>query len=263
MTIFDTHAHYHDIRFLENGTDVRDTLLNTLFGGDIIGIVNIGTDVQTSTEAIALAERYPNMYAAVGMYPSSCPLPHDENAMQSTLSAIEGMLAHSKVVAIGEIGYDFYYDTVPHEVQEMWFEAQMQLSEKTGYPIVIHNRDAHDATLSMLKKHPAVTGILHSYSGSAEMAKALVSMGYYISLSGVVTFKNARKACEVAKILPDDRILIETDAPYLTPVPHRGKMNHSGYLVHTLQTLAELRRTSVEHMAAITAENAKKVFRLP
>ena len=138
----------------------------------------------------------------------------------------------------------------------------MQLSEKTGYPIVIHNREAHDATLTMLKKHPGVRGILHSYSGSAEMARELLSMGYYISLSGVVTFKNARKACEVAKMLPDDRILIETDAPYLTPVPHRGKMNHSGYLIHTLQMIAELRGTTTEHIAEITENNAKNIFGL-
>ncbi len=263
MTIFDTHAHYHDKRFLENGSNARDTLLETLFQGNIRGIVNIGTDVQTATDAIALAERYTSMYAAVGMYPSSCPIPYCESEMITILTELEALLSHPKVVAIGEIGYDFYYDTVPHEIQELWFEAQMRLSEKSGYPIVIHNRDAHDATLSMLKRHPSVKGILHSYSGSVEMAKALLSMGYYISLSGVVTFKNARKACEVAKMLPDDRILIETDAPYLTPVPHRGKMNHSGYLVHTLEILAELRGTTVEHMAEITTANAKTIFRLP
>ncbi|MCQ2432141.1 MAG: TatD family hydrolase [Clostridia bacterium] len=266
--IFDTHAHYHDSRFVEGkeAGDV-DALLDALFAGDICGVVDIGTDLETSRKAIALAEAYPGIYAAVGIYPGSCPMTTDPAVIESVMDELRVMLRHPKVKAIGEIGFDFHYDDVPKDIQAVWFERQLQLAEEVGVPILIHDREAHGATMELLRKYPRVHGVLHSFSGACEMAEELVKMGYYISISGVVTFKNARKLCEVAAMLPSDRMLIETDAPYLTPVPHRGECNHSGYLVYTAEKIAGLRAEagcadgcSAEDVADITRRNACRVF---
>lgn len=260
--IFDTHAHYHDARFSEDETlPPRAELLSSLFSETICGIVNVGTDTETSREALALAKGYPRMYAAVGMYPGSCPSA-DEAAVGDALRVFRVLLDDPKTVAIGEIGFDFHYDDVPREIQAVWFERQLQLAAETGYPVIIHNREAHGATMDLLRKYPDVRGVLHSYSGSAEMAAELMKMGWYISFSGVVTFKNAARMAEVVKSVPVERMLVETDCPYLTPVPFRGRANHSGYLPYTVQRIAELHGTTPEEIADITRKNAETLFRL-
>ncbi len=263
--IFDSHAHYHDRRFTENEPPVDTVaLMNTLLSEGLSGCINVGTDIDNSLSALAFARRFPGrVYAAVGMYPSSCPLTVEETVMENTLEQLRGMLSEENVVAIGEIGLDFHYDTVPPEIQTAWFARQLALAEETGYPVIIHNREAHGATFEMLSRYPGVTGVLHSYSGSAEMARQLCAAGWYISLSGVVTFKNAAKVTEVAEAVPGDRLLIETDCPYLTPVPHRGKLNHSGYLVHTAEKIAALRGISEAEVRIMTEKNARRLFRLP
>ena len=263
--IFDTHAHYHDTRFNQPTSNLPPvtTLLDTLFSTQISHILNVGTDIPHSMAAIALAEQYPGMYAAVGMHPSSCPTPHNHEEMDAILDRISALADHSKVVAIGEIGYDFHYDDVPRSIQEIWFSAQMQLARKKDLPVIIHDREAHGAVMDMIAQHPGVRGVLHSYSGSAEMAKQLVSRGWMISVSGVVTFKNARQLVEVVSALPMDSLLIETDCPYLTPEPHRGKVNHSGYLTHTAARIAAIRGISEEDVCDRTRENALRFFRIP
>ena len=260
--IFDTHAHYHDSRFAspDTGLPQVNELLNTLFTTEISHIINVGTDIPHSKSAIALAEQYPDMYAVVGMYPGSCPLPFDERQMEDIIAQFAEMLDHEKVVGLGEIGFDFHYDDVPHEIQKLWFDRQMRLAKEKQVPVVIHDREAHGAVMDMIAAHPDVRGVLHSYSGSAEMARQLCDRGWMISLSGVVTFKNARQTVEVAQTVPLQHLLIETDAPYLTPHPHRGKTNHSGYLVHTAARIAEIRGISEEEVRDITRENALRFF---
>lgn len=260
--IFDTHAHYHDSRFSSPDTGLPQTnkLLDTLFSTEISHIIEIGTDIAHSEAAIALAKQYPNMYAAVGMYPGSCPLPFEDEQMEEIIARFAEMLDHEKVVAIGEIGYDFHYDDVPRDIQKLWFDRQMRLAKEKNVPVIIHDREAHGAVMDMICAHPEVRGVLHSYSGSAEMARQLCERGWMISLSGVVTFKNARQTVEVAERIPLSHLLIETDAPYLTPVPHRGKTNHSGYLVHTAARIAEIRGISEEEVRDATRENACRFF---
>ena len=260
--IFDTHAHYHDSRFSADSTELPDihTLLDTLFSTEISHIIEVGTDIDHAKAAIALAEQYPCMYAAVGMYPGSCPLPHSEDTMERLIAQFSEMLDHEKVVALGEIGFDFHYDNVPREVQAIWFDRQMKLAGEKNIPVVIHDREAHGATMDMICAHPAVRGVLHSYSGSAEMARQLCERGWMISLSGVVTFKNARQTVEVAEKIPLSHLLIETDAPYLTPHPHRGKINHSGYMVHTAARIAEIRGITEDEVRDVTRENAMRFF---
>ena len=263
--IFDTHAHYHDSRFSspDTGLPQVDVLLNTLFSTEISHIINVGTDIPHSMAAIALAERYPNMYAVIGMYPGSCPLPFNGEQMEDIIAQFSAMLDHEKVVGIGEIGFDFHYDDVPRDVQAHWFDRQMRLAKEKNMPVVIHDREAHGAVMDMISAHPDVRGVLHSYSGSAEMARQLCERGWMISLSGVVTFKNARQTVEVAEKIPLSHLLLETDAPYLTPVPHRGKTNHSGYLVHTAARIAEIRGISEDEVRDITRENACRFFGIP
>ncbi len=266
MNIFDTHAHYHDSRFTasisETGFSTVDTLLPSLFAGDLYAATDIGTDIETSLAAIALAERYPGIYAAVGMYPGSCPQPFEKDGMEEIIARFSEMLDHEKVVAIGEIGLDFHYDDVPREIQQIWFSRQMQLAQEKQMPVIIHDREAHGPVFEMLASYPDVSGILHSYSGSAEMAEQLVKMGYFISVSGVVTFRNAQKLVEVVRRIPLEHLLIETDAPYLTPHPHRGKINHSGYLCYTIEKIAALKGCSCEEVADITCRNALRAFRI-
>ena len=260
--IFDTHAHYHDSRFASAETGLPDihTLLKSLFSTEISHIIEVGTDIAHSESALALAMQYPNMYAVVGMYPSSCPLPFDEEQMEEIIAQFSRMLDHEKVVGLGEIGYDFHYDDVPRDIQKRWFDRQMRLAAEKNVPVVIHDREAHGAVMDMIAAHPDVRGVLHSYSGSAEMARQLCNRGWMISLSGVVTFKNARQTVEVAASVPLDHLLIETDCPYLTPHPYRGKTNHSGYLVHTVERIAEIRGISGEEVRDITRENALRFF---
>lgn len=247
--MFDSHAHYDDRAYDED----REALFERMFSEErLSGILTIGCSERSSREAIRLANKYPQVYAAVGFHP--------DHAEQVDVSVVESLLQEPKVVAIGEIGLDYYYETPARDVQQKAFRAQLELAEKTGYPVIIHDRDAHGDVLSIIKEYPSVTGVFHSYSGSVEMAEILLKMGWYISFSGVVTFKNARHALEVAKMVPDDRFLTETDCPYLTPVPFRGKRNDSGKMYFTVEKLAELRGVPFQTVEQQSEENARRLF---
>ena len=259
MKYFDSHAHYYDERFESEISEGVDTLIGALLKDSVSFIVNIGTSPETSRLAIEQAKRYENMYTAIGIHPSDTRFLSD---IDSELDDIEALIRdpENKCVCLGEIGLDYHYDGTDKEKQLEYFERQMLLAEKLGLPVCIHDREAHADVIDVIRRHPNVKGILHSFSGSAEMALELVKLGYYISFSGTLTFTNARKPREVAAVLPRDRVLIETDCPYLTPHPHRGKTNHSGYLSYTNATLADIFGVSEEECARITEENARRVF---
>ena len=259
MKYFDSHAHYYDERFESEISEGVDTLIGALLKDSVSFIVNIGTSPETSRLAIEQAKRYENMYTAIGIHPSDTRFLSD---IDSELDDIEALIRdpENKCVCLGEIGLDYHYDGTDKEKQLEYFERQMLLAEKLGRPVCIHDREAHADVMDVIRRHPNVKGILHSFSGSAEMALELVKLGYYISFSGTLTFTNARKPREVAAVLPHDRVLIETDCPYLTPHPHRGKTNHSGYLSYTNATLADIFGVSEEECARITEENARRVF---
>ena len=261
MKYFDSHAHYYDERFESEIPEGVDELIGALLRDSVSYIVNIGTSPETSRLAIEQAKRYENMYTAVGIHPSDTRFLSD---IDSDLAEIEALILdpQNKCVCLGEIGLDYHYEDTDKEKQMEYFERQMLLAEKLDIPVCIHDREAHQDVMDVIRKHPNVKGILHSFSGSAEMALELVKLGYYISFSGTLTFTNARKPREVAAVLPKDKVLIETDCPYLTPHPHRGKTNHSGYLSYTNATLAAIFGVSEEECARITEENARRVFRL-
>ena len=259
MKYFDSHAHYYDERFESEITEGVDVLIGALLRDSVSFIVNIGTSPETSRLAAEQAKRYENMYTAIGIHPSDTRFLSDIDA---ELSDIEALILdpENKCVCLGEIGLDYHYDETDKEKQMEYFERQMLLAEKLGLPVCIHDREAHADVMDVIRRHPNVKGILHSFSGSAEMALELVKLGYYISFSGTLTFTNARKPREVAAVLPKDKVLIETDCPYLTPHPHRGKINHSGYLSYTNATLSAIFGVSEEECARITEENARRIF---
>lgn len=219
--------------------------------------MTIGADLATSQAAVALAERHPFLWAAVGVHPhGAAQLPPD------WLQQLEGLSAHPKVRAIGEIGYDYHYDGDWKEAQRAAFEAQLQLAARLEKPVVIHDREAHGDTLELLRRYrPA--GVVHCYSGSAEMAKEVLSLGMYIGFTGVVTFKNARRALEAAAVVPLDRLLVETDCPYMAPEPFRGKRCDSTLLPHTIGRLAAVKGVSPQELADITNQNARRLFGIP
>ena len=259
MKYFDSHAHYYDERFESEINESVDSLIGALLQDSVSYIVNIGTSPATSRLAAEQAKKFDNMYTAIGIHPSDTRFLSD---IDSELREIEELILDSanKCVCLGEIGLDYHYDGTDKQKQMEYFDRQMRLAAKLGLPVSIHDREAHQDTLDMIKRHPGVKGILHSYSGSVEMAEELVKLGYYISFSGTLTFTNAKKPREVAAVLPRDRVLIETDCPYLTPHPHRGKINHSGYLAYTNAMLAEVWGITPEECARITEENARRVF---
>ena len=250
--MFDSHAHYDDRMYDED----REELLSRLFTEEgVTGLVTIGCNTESSLAALRLAETHPGVYAAAGFHPEFA-----EQVTDVSLAELKRLLGHPKVVALGEIGLDYHYEDPPRDMQKAAFRAQLALAERTGMPVIVHDREAHGDMLAILQEFPSVHGVLHSYSGSAEMAKALLSMGWYISFSGVVTFKNARQAVEVAEMVPSDRFLTETDAPYLTPVPYRGKRNDSGKMRHTVQRLAEIRQQPFEIIEMQAEINARRLF---
>ena len=259
MKYFDTHAHYYDERFEEEYEGGAKALLSSLNMKDVSFIVNVGTAPETCRLAIEQARAYENMYTALGIHPSDARFIDDvDAALDEVLAMIKD--SSSKCVALGEIGLDYHYEETNKEMQIALFRRQMAMAQQLGLPVVIHDRDAHEDVMAVIRDFPAVRGVMHSFSGSAEMALELVKLGYYISFSGTLTFTNARKPREVAAVLPHDRVLIETDCPYLTPHPHRGKTNHSGYLSFTNATLADIFGISEEECARITEENARRVF---
>lgn len=252
--IFDAHAHYDDDKF----NDDRDTVMAQLVQNGVCAVVNNGVDIETSEKSIEFAEKYPHFFAAAGIHPESVP-DIDCSETDAYLLRIEKMLSHKKVVAIGETGLDYYWD-IPKAEQLIVFEKQLQLSNDTHMPIVIHDREAHGDTMTLLRKYKPY-GLLHCYSGSVEMLGELFRLGnMYISLGGAVTFKNARVPVEVAREVPLDRLLLETDAPYMAPVPNRGKRCDSSMIIHTAQRIAQIRGMSTEELLKFTRENACRFF---
>ena len=250
---FDSHAHFDDARF----NDDRDALLSSMQKNGVSGIANIGADLKSSLSSVALAKKYDFVYAVVGVHP------HDAESMtDATLSQIAALAAEEKVVAIGEIGLDYYYDNSPRDTQRYWFKKQMKLASKLNMPVVIHSRDAMEDTIKICRENKVCGGVIHCFSGSAESARIFLDMGYYISFAGPVTFKNAKALPEVAKIVPEDKILIETDSPYLSPEPHRGERNSSLNVHCVAEKLAEIRGVTAQHIARITTENAKRLYRI-
>ena len=259
MKYFDSHAHYYDEIFESEINESVDTLIDALLQDSVSYIVNIGTSPATSRLAIEQAKRHENMYTAIGIHPSDTRFLSD---IDSELAEIESLICdpESKCVCLGEIGLDYHYEGTDKEKQMEYFERQMLLAEKLGLPVSIHDREAHGDVMEVIRRYPNVKGILHSFSGSPEMAEELIRLGYYISFSGTLTFTNAKKPREVATVLPQDKVLIETDCPYLTPHPHRGKTNHSGYLSYTNAVLAGIWGVSEEECARITEENARRIL---
>ena len=260
MKYFDSHAHYYDERFATETEGGADKIVGALLSSTVSGIVNVATSPESAKIAVEQAKTHENMYTAIGIHPYDANFVVED--MEKALLEIERLIKdpESKCVALGEIGLDYHYDGYDDALQKRYFEAQMALAERLSIPVVIHDRDAHGDTMDIIRKFPNVKGVMHSYSGSPEMAEELFKLGYMISFSGTITFKNARKTPEVAMISPKDRVLIETDAPYLAPHPHRGKINHSGYLEFTNARLAEIWGISEEECAAVTDENARRFF---
>ncbi len=248
---FDTHAHYDDEAFDPD----REVVISSLEESGVSLVLNASSNVASSEKSVALAEEHPFFYAAVGVHP------HEASSFTpEAISKIRALASNAKVKAIGEIGLDYYYDHSPREVQKAAFLRQMELAEELKLPVVIHDRDAHEDSLEIVKKFPSVRGVFHCYSGSLEMAKELLKLGWYLSFTGAVTFKNARKAPEVVAYMPEDALMIETDCPYLSPVPLRGKRNDSRNLKYIAERIAEIRGTSTERIAALTMENGKRFF---
>ena len=247
--IFDAHAHYDDKWF-----DVdRDDLLSSMPGNGVCGIVNASVDLTTARTAIAYAEKYDFMYVCAGIHPENL-----EGLQDDYLEQLAELYKHPKVLAIGEIGLDYHWD-IPRDVQNRVFEEQLQLAKDLDAPVVIHDREAHGDVMELLRKYRP-KGLMHCYSGSVEMLKEVMKLGMYISLGGTVTFKNARVPVEVAAAVPLDRLLLETDAPYLSPVPFRGKRNDSTRIAHTALRIAGIRRMDAQELIDITTENAKRMY---
>ncbi len=257
MPLFDSHAHYDDSKFDDNRHEILEGLhLKT--GVNPLGVsfvVNCASDYATSEFSLSLAEKYDFVYATCGVHPeASCKVGEE---LEDTLCKL---LSHPKCVALGEIGLDYHYDDAsPKSVQLEVFERQIVLAEKLGKKVIIHDREAHGDCMDIVKKYN-VQGVFHSFSGSSEMVKELVKLGWYISFSGTVTFKNAVNVAKSAISVPDDRLLIETDSPYLAPVPYRGKQNNSALMYETAKKIAELRGVSTEYIADLTLKNGKRFF---
>ncbi|MBM7583396.1 TatD DNase family protein [Caldicoprobacter guelmensis] len=253
--LFDTHAHLEDEMFDED----RDQLIRELPEKGVAYVVNVGSTLEASRMSVELATQYPFIYAAVGIHP------HEVAQMnREALDAIEAMAKRDKVVAVGEVGLDYYYDFSPRELQKEWFDWQIDLAYNMRLPIIIHDRDAHADVLDILKakKDKILGGVMHCYSGSWEMAKYFMDLGLYISLGGPVTFKNAKRPVEIAQKVPLDRLVIETDSPYLAPTPYRGRRNNPAYVRLVAEKIAEIRGMALEEIANITLDNAKKLFKI-
>ena len=261
MKFFDSHAHYYDERFSAECTESVDSLIDALLNSSVSYIINVGTSPETSRQAISQAQKHNNMYTSVGIHPSDTRFLSD---MEKELSQIQDMLLDksSKARALGEIGLDYHYEDTDRNKQMRYLEAQMELADKLDIPVVIHDREAHEDIMRVVKRFPNVRGVFHSFSGSREMARELVSLGYMISFSGTLTFTNARRTVEVASYVPQSSILIETDCPYLAPHPKRGTLNHSGNLVYTNRTLAGVLGISEEECAYLTESNARRFFKI-
>ena len=259
--LFDSHAHYFDVRFEDRADDI---LQNNVFGKGFSGVINVGTNNKNTLVCIDQAKKYEGMYVAAGIHPEE--MLYCKDTYEEELSTLYELIntkekrQKNKIVALGEIGLDYHYEGYNKDLQLYCFEKQLKMAEELDLPVIIHDRDAHGDCFETVIKYKNVRGVFHSFSGSPEMARELVKRGWYISFSGVLTFKNARKTVEAADVVPLDRILIETDCPYLAPHPYRGQLNHSGLMALTAQRLAEIKNLSYEAIVEITKNNAKTLF---
>lgn len=253
--LFDTHAHMNDPAFESDQAEI----LENLPANGVSFMLNAGCSLASSFDCVAMAEKYDHVFASVGSHPDSADEVNDE-----VLDEYKKLCQlHPKVRAIGEIGLDYYYEDIPREVQKKAFIMQMELARELKMPVIVHERDAHQDGMDIVRQFPDVGGVFHCYSGSAEMARQLVKMGWYIGFTGVLTFRNARKAVETACSIPLSHIVIETDCPFMSPEPFRGRRNDPTRVRYVAEKLAELRGISFEEAATITTENAKRLYRIP
>ena len=253
--IFETHAHYDD----ESFNDDREALIRSLPEKGIGRIINVGASIETTKTTLELAAKYDYIYAAVGVHPEDI-----ESLTPEDMQWLADLTHRDKVVAIGEIGLDYYYDEPGRDLQKKWFARQLQVAAETQMPVIIHSRDAAKDTLDIMNEHCAWQngGVIHCFSYSPEIAKIYLDKGFYLGIGGVVTFKNSKKLKEVVEMMPLSQMVLETDSPYLTPVPHRGKRNDSGYLTHVVDEIAALKSCDREEIIRITRENAHKLYRI-
>lgn len=250
--LFDTHAHFDDEQFDAD----RDEVLKSLKSYGVGNIVNIGSSMKTSRTSVALAEKYDFVYAAVGVHPSETG-----ELCEADIDELKRLAANPKVRAIGEIGLDYHYpDDVEPSIQKKWFVRQLELAKELNMPVVIHDRESKGECLEILKEHKISNGVVHCFSGSAETAREILKLGMMISFTGVLTFKNAKKAIAACAAVPLDRLMIETDCPYMSPEPHRGRRNFSGYVEFVARKMAEIKGVSYDELVDITERNAKRFY---
>jgi len=248
---FDTHAHYDDRRF----NDDRDALLGGMEDAGVTLILNSASSLKSSKFCLSLANKYPYVFASIGVHP------HDTKSMtDDTVLELEKLLSHPKAMAVGEMGLDFHHNFSPPDVQKKRFREQLELARRVKKPVIIHERESLRDTLDIISDFRDLTGVFHCFSGSWETAKIILNMGWYLSFTGVITFQNARRSLEVLELMPADRIMLETDCPYLTPEPKRGLRNSSHYLPYIAEKVAQVRRISTEEVASLTMENGKRFF---
>jgi TatD DNase family protein len=252
--IFDSHAHYDDEAFNED----REEVIQGLKNKGVIGVLNCGASIEGARMSVELSNKYDFIYSAVGIHPEHADMVNDK-----VIDELRNLARNPKVRAIGEIGLDYYYEENPsREVQKLAFKLQMNLAKELKMPVVIHDRDAHKDTLDILKEFPEVIGVVHCFSGSVEFAKECLKLGYYIGFTGVITFKNAKKVIEVAEVVPMDRILVETDCPYMAPTPHRGKRNQSDYIKYIIEKISEIKGKTIEEVEELTVFNIKELLKI-
>ena len=251
--LFDTHAHLDDKSFDKD----RDALIEEIRRSGVTNIMDIGADIESSKKALSIAKKYDFIYAAVGVHPSDVGGMTDED-----LDVIRDLAKDEKVKAIGEIGLDYHYDDADREAQKKWFIKQLELADELGLPVVIHDRDSKGDCINILREMKVKNAVMHCFSGSAETARQLVKMGLMISFTGVLTFKNARRAVEACKEIPLERLMIETDCPYMAPEPHRGERNHSGYVRFVAEKMAAVKGVSYDEICRITYENGRRFFNI-
>lgn len=258
---FDSHAHYDDEKF----DGIRDEIIEEVLNNGVKYILNAASDLKSSYNGKKLSVKYPQFYYAAGIHPHECGKITDEKTalleLKSFFESNDNCNEKTKKArAVGEIGLDFYYDTFDRKTQIKWFKDQMLLAYELGFPVIIHDREAHFECMNIVREYRGVKGVFHAFSGSFEMAEELVKMGYYISFGGVITFKNAKKAVDAIKAVPLERLLIETDCPYLAPHPLRGKINRSDYLKYTSAKIAEILGFTEDEIAAVSMKNAIELF---
>lgn len=248
----DTHCHLDDQKF---DADL-DSVINN--ASEVSFIINPGCDIPSSKKAIDISKKYPKVYSAVGIHPNDL----ESYDVEIDIPELKQLAKEDKVVAIGEIGLDYYYDTIPKEIQKKAFRDQIELAGELNLPYIIHDREAHGDTLEIVKEYPGVKAVFHAFSGSPEMAKEIIKLGHMISIGGTLTFKNNKKTPEVIKQIPLEKIMLETDAPYLTPVPYRGKRNEPAYTKYVAEKIAELKNITVDEVLEQTEKNAREFFNI-